>query len=485
MGTRDHEKSASSLGFDDAESSASLIVSKNRRSTSHMQQGKPRTTSLKDNHTDVRKRTTRRVRSADLSGMGTRDHEKSASSLGFDDAESSASLIVSKNRRSTSHMQQGKPRTTSLKDNHTDVRKRTTRRVRSADLSGMGTSGMKRSGTRTRPQRHSLAPGLQDAAMSGVKRKGTKSKRVSSRNLTPSLGAGLQDLDRKNRIDSMKDKYSSAKSADGGESIVSNTSYRSARTSSTAPPKSTYKSSGLEGGALSAFMGNEHIARDGKPGNRSSGGASMVSTPADEQYMRERKAQQDLILDVATKEKLQNEANATLEAERREKQRRGSKKKGFVSKMKQRASNSMLAKASAKEVANALMDPKRVLRKGKRGSSGYKPSESGMGSDANGDFDATKKERTISDKSANIDILFDPDDTGSDDEKILNDYDSRVLSDRQTLKGTFADRLSLIEKSKILENKRTNLKRFSAPPEISVDVDDWKVTKETSDLWGN
>jgi len=321
--------------------------------------------------------------------------------------------------------------------------------------------------------------------MSGVKRKGTKSKRVSSRNLTPSLGAGLQDLDRKNRIDSMKDKYSSAKSADGGESIVSNTSYRSARTSSTAPPKSTYKSSGLEGGALSAFMGNEHIARDGKPGNRSSGGASMVSTPADEQYMRERKAQQDLILDVATKEKLQNEANATLEAERREKQRRGSKKKGFVSKMKQRASNSMLAKASAKEVANALMDPKRVLRKGKRGSSGYKPSESGMGSDANGDFDATKKERTISDKSANIDILFDPDDTGSDDEKILNDYDSRVLSDRQTLKGTFADRLSLIEKSKILENKRTNLKRFSAPPEISVDVDDWKVTKETSDLWGN
>ena len=417
--------------------------------------------------------------------MGSHDHEKSASSLGFDDAESCASSVVSKEKRSSSRQVQ--VRTSSLKDNHTNVRKRTTRRVRSSDLSGMSTSGMKRTGTRTRAQRHSLASGLQDTEVSGVKRKGKK-KQVSSRSQVPSLAAGLQDLDRQNAKDRMKDKYSSSRSADGGESLVSNMSYKSTRTSSTVPTKSTYKSSGLEGGALSAFMGIEHIARDGKPNNRSSGGASVVSTPADQQYMRERKAQQDLILDVAAKERLQDEVNATLEAERLEKERRGSKKKGFVNKMKARASNSMLAKASAKEVANALMDPKRILRKGKRGSGGSNATGNGISSDANGDFDATKKERKT-DLSANTDIIFDPDDTSSDHEEILDDYDSRALSDRQTFRGTFAERLSLSDSTRIKNSKKqTSFRRFSSPSEIPVPAlggEDWEISKDASDLWGH
>ena len=90
---------------------------------------------------------------------------------------------------------------------------------------------------------------------------------------------------------------------DGAGSVVSTMSTRSRR------------NSGLEGGALNAFLGDESIARNASRGRGFSSGGTVVTSRQNEKFMRDRKSRQDLIMDVAKKEKWQHEAKAREEAE--------------------------------------------------------------------------------------------------------------------------------------------------------------------------
>jgi len=183
---------------------------------------------------------------------------------------------------------------------------------------------------------------------------------------------GLEKLDRQVRRDRMKKEYRNRSvNPRGGESVSSGVSYRSHNSR-------PYKRSGLEGGALNVFMGNEHIARYASQGGdiaSLSDSVSFASISAGEKFMKERKARQDEIIDVAMREKWLHEAKSEVEAKELEKEmieedhhssdeELRKKKEGFVKKMKRKArKTAKTSKTGAKGAVNAVMDPKRTAQK--------------------------------------------------------------------------------------------------------------------------
>lgn len=188
------------------------------------------------------------------------------------------------------------------------------------------------------------------------------------------LNRGLVNLDRQVRRDRMKKEYRSPSVA-GGSSIVSGVSTKSGATTSTSR---SYKRTGFEGGALNAIMGNENLARIATRGGdiaSLSGSPSLASasttttTPADEAFLKERKARQDKILDVALKKKWLREQKAEIDAKLVDHNDDDSSlydeqtKRGLIKKMKKVVKKT--AKSGAKAAANVVVvDPKRSIRGG-------------------------------------------------------------------------------------------------------------------------
>mmetsp|Transcript_22135 Transcript_22135/g.35649 ORF Transcript_22135/g.35649 Transcript_22135/m.35649 type:complete len:579 (+) Transcript_22135:77-1813(+) len=186
------------------------------------------------------------------------------------------------------------------------------------------------------------------------------------------LTSGLGDLDRQSRRSSRRGHFDD----DGGESVASGTSLFSTSGRSI----SSRRHSGLEGGALNAILGDEDAARKSSRGLGFSGGPAAAG-PADEKFLKERKERLDLIMDVALKEKWENEARAAAEQEELERQAsrsldsdessdededgvRVKKKKGMVRNLKRAVRKSAkLTKSGAKGTVNVVKDPKRAAKK--------------------------------------------------------------------------------------------------------------------------
>ncbi len=200
---------------------------------------------------------------------------------------------------------------------------------------------------------------------------GTPNK--NKRNNKNDLNRGLSHIDRQVRRDRMKREYRSPSVTGGSISGVSSKSGTSR----------SYKRTGFEGGALNGIMGNENFAkyatRGGDIASLSSGGsfasfasASLASTPADEEFLKERKARQDKILDVALRQKWLKEQAAQVEAKLRHEDHEDSShdeqtKKGLVKKMKKAVKMMKTAKISksvTKAAANVVVDPKSSARRG-------------------------------------------------------------------------------------------------------------------------
>ena len=216
----------------------------------------------------------------------------------------------------------------------------------------------------------SKPPPSRSSSRSALRRsKSMRSSRSSKSHSTGNIATGLGVLDRQSRRDRMKQDYRSRHSDDdddGGGSVVSTMSIRSR------------KNSGLEGGALNAFLGDENIARNASRGRGLSSGATVMTSQADEKFMRARKSRQDLIMDVAKKEKWQHEAKAREEAEMEarmnnsgfdsdssdEEDLRFGKKKGMIKNLKRAVRKSAkVARSGAKGSVNVVKDPKRAAKK--------------------------------------------------------------------------------------------------------------------------
>jgi hypothetical protein len=185
-----------------------------------------------------------------------------------------------------------------------------------------------------------------------------------------SLANGLGTIDRNSRISRIKQKYRSHNSEDDGDSITSGLSTMSAR---------TRRSSGLEGGALNAYLGDESMARNASLGKGLFSGATVATTSADEKFLQVRKARQDLIMDVAMKEKWQLEERLREHSEMVERQTatgtysddssdddglKFGKKKGIMGNLKKVVRKSAkLTKSGAKGTVNVVKDPKRAAKK--------------------------------------------------------------------------------------------------------------------------
>lgn len=340
------------------------------------------------------------------------------------------------------------------------------------------------------------------------------SKKNCSNNIngvSKTLSMGLEDLNRQVRRDRIKEGYRSPSidprnrrqdNGDGEESVASGLSYRSTFTT-----RSSYKPSGLEGVALNTFIGNEHVAQNASRSRSvirpSSGNCSVVSEPADENYMRERKARQDLIMDVAFREKWRYEEKSAKEAERLEKIKFTSeyyssddeigtkKKKGLVKRIKKAArKTAKSSKSGVKGAANVVMDPKRTAKKAgklakgvgketakmvmdpslvaKRGTQGIKGTVNLTANVAKGSFDVTSSLTKKGMKGTAMVVGGTIDGarrvahgaTGillkQGDEEVANetydDYDPKAMSDRpdrQVCKKTLAERFSAHEDVKV------------------------------------
>jgi hypothetical protein len=217
-------------------------------------------------------------------------------------------------------------------------------------------------------------------------------------NRTMSLNTKLGNMERQARRDRMKSRYRTpsrdARSVgkncndddcddDGNESVASGTSQFSTRSSMTT------RKSGLEGGALNAFLVDADTVRNARKGRAGqapsmmmNSGESVMSCPADEKFIEQRKARQDLIMDVALKEKYANEARSREEELAQEgqhfEQSNGDdesdsdeslnfgkkKKKGFIGRMQRAAKKTAkVSKSGAKGTVNVVKDPKRAAKK--------------------------------------------------------------------------------------------------------------------------
>ena len=440
---------------------------------------------------------------------------------GDDEDEVSISSSESKNNHSTRERSERIGRRSSVSQSKNNDRGSRLRRSRSVSRARNTTPRSSRSLSRapstprSAPSRtQSLKKGKSSNSTTSVRRPPRRTRsdmsceRSSNRGTHKSLSMGLEGLNKQDRRTSIKEQYRSPSvdpgnrrrdhdNDDGGGSVASSMSYRSTR--------SSYKPSGLEGGALNAFMGNTHIAQTTTSRGRSivtptGGNCSVASAPADENYIRERKARQDLIMDVALKEKWRHEAEATKEAERLGKEKfdanyyssdedLGTKKKqGLVKKMKKAARKTARASRSgAKGAANVVKDPKRAgkrvgkVAKGvgketarmvmdpslaaKRGTQGIVDTVNFTANAATNvakeGFDVTSSLTKKGIKGAAMvvdgtidgagrfvqgatDIMF-FNDGQVDSEDEYDDYDPRSLStsgDRQVCKKTFAERMS-------------------------------------------
>jgi hypothetical protein len=116
-------------------------------------------------------------------------------------------------------------------------------------------------------------------------------------------------------------------------------------------------------------MGNEDKARNaarGKDIASLSGSASFAeaSLPTDEEYMKERKARQESILD-AQREKWLRDAKAEEEAKRLEKERREAQE-GFVRKLKRTLSSTAGSSRSLKSSSKAKRDARKAGKDGSK-----------------------------------------------------------------------------------------------------------------------
>jgi len=306
-------------------------------------------------------------------------------------------------------------------------------------------SGSNRSTSKRTSRREAQRKSMQKMELSRTPRS-RRSDARSSKTPESALSMGLRDLDRQSHKDLKKDRYKqsgedgengsvgSMKStltaryrrsavADGDDESVG--SMRSMRSTNTAlTQRSSYKPSGLEGGALGAFMSNDVKGAAAKK----SGGGSVVSAPAADAYMQERKAQQDMILDTAVREKWKKEA----EKERIEKERQAAeegkrdKRLGLVNRVKSVAKKTAeLSRTGSIGALNMLLDPLHVGDQEHPVRRGRKSSRPMTGADN------AKNEKSTQD------IVFNPQDDSSDDgddesEGEIAAYDPKILSDRQT-----------------------------------------------------
>jgi hypothetical protein len=186
-----------------------------------------------------------------------------------------------------------------------------------------------------------------------------------------SIANGLGTIDRNSRLSRIKQKHrSNSCEDDDGDSVTSGMSTLSAR---------SRRSSGLEGGALNAFLGDETMARNASLGKGVFSGAAVATTSADEKFLQARKARQDLIMDVAIKEKWLYEERSREQAEMVERLNtigtysddssdedglKFGKKKGIVGNLKKAVRKSAkLTKSGAKGTVNMVKDPKRAAMK--------------------------------------------------------------------------------------------------------------------------
>jgi hypothetical protein len=207
------------------------------------------------------------------------------------------------------------------------------------------------------------------------------------------LSSNLADLERHSRRHRMKQAYrgrsqdarfradhvrgsSHADDTDGEESVASRSSIQS--TASTM----SRRRSGLEGGALNAFLADERVAQNASRGlGIARSGGSVVHEQDDEKYLRERQSRQDLIMDVARKEKWQYQARAAREAELKNKEQAAidgsddecssdedglnvKKKRGMIGNLKRAVrKTAKTSKSAAKGTVNVVKDPKRAAKK--------------------------------------------------------------------------------------------------------------------------
>jgi len=173
------------------------------------------------------------------------------------------------------------------------------------------------------------------------------------------LSAGLSKLDREVRRDNMKKAYRSrsvgSRGDRGAESLASGVSRQTQSRSQ--------KKSGFEGGALNAILGDESKARSAARGKdiASLGGSASfaeASLPADEEYMKERKARQESILD-GQREKWLRDAKAEEEAKRLEKERREAEE-SFVRKLKRTLSSTASSSRSSKSSSKLKRDARKT-----------------------------------------------------------------------------------------------------------------------------
>eukprot|EP00529_Nitzschia_sp_RCC80_P009906 CAMPEP_0113513174 /NCGR_PEP_ID=MMETSP0014_2-20120614/39716_1 /TAXON_ID=2857 /ORGANISM="Nitzschia sp." /LENGTH=789 /DNA_ID=CAMNT_0000409549 /DNA_START=74 /DNA_END=2439 /DNA_ORIENTATION=+ /assembly_acc=CAM_ASM_000159 len=264
-------------------------------------------------------------------------------------------------------------------------------------MSSVGTT-RKRSSSRGRLARSASARGTSPGRLSSA-----AGRKAPSR--ASSLTANLGNLDRQARRERMKNGYRSAPSGDArsvgkynkgdngdgsdgensdGLSVSSGKSQFSTRSAMTT------RRSGLEGGALNAFMSvtQAQPGRNGGGGGRrpsitmmnSGSGASVMSAPPDEDFIQLRKERQDRILDVALKERYskgdeeEDEQPQSLmidvEDEDGDSDSDNSlnfgkkKKKGLIGRMQRAAKKTAkVSKSGAKGTVNVVKDPKRAAMK--------------------------------------------------------------------------------------------------------------------------
>jgi hypothetical protein len=230
----------------------------------------------------------------------------------------------------------------------------------------------------------------------GLRRTQSDSRGHVGRRHDGSGPSGLADLERHSRRQRMKQAYRGTPSRDvrrfpsqgkvssshgdendGGDSVTSGTSMHS-----TASTSRSLRRSGLEGGALNAFLADERVARDASKGLGlvlSSG--SVTPEQPNEAYLRERKSRQDLIMDVAIKEKWQYQARASKDANLQDRQQSAfdgsnndyssdedgckyKKEKGLIGNLKKAVrKTAKTSKSAAKGTVNVVKDPKRAARK--------------------------------------------------------------------------------------------------------------------------
>lgn len=230
-----------------------------------------------------------------------------------------------------------------------------------------------------------------------LRRTQSESRGLSGTRRIGSVPAGLGDLERHSRRQRMKQAYRGTPSRDsrrlslhgssnngspgdehdGDDSVTSGTSMQS--TSSTR----SHRRSGLEGGAFNAFLSDERVARNASKGlGLFPQSGSIMHEQADEAYLQQRKARQELIMDVAKKEMWHHQALAAKEADFRDRQQsaisNGSgdnvssdedglqykKKRGVIGNLKRVVRNTAkTSKSAAKGTVNVVKDPKRAAKK--------------------------------------------------------------------------------------------------------------------------